>query len=282
MNDDSLVAALEARAAQPPLRPRERLWIDARVGAGPHEIGSIEPALGERLVIEGLPVRRSIDGWYVTGDIDADSALDRIARWLDAERLCSRWRDELLAVTSPDGRPVARIERAAARALGIATSAVHLVGRRADGAFWVQQRALDKAVDPGLWDTLMGGLVTAAESIADTLARETHEEAGLAIADLEDVAACDRLTIRRPVDDGYMIEHIEVFEARMPAGLAPRNLDGEVERFACVDPTTLRGWLAEDRFTLEAALILARRLGVRGAVPTGGATPARAIGRPLP
>jgi len=29
-------------------------------------------------------------------------------------------------------------------------------------AIWVQQRALDKANDPGLWDTLMGGMVSAA------------------------------------------------------------------------------------------------------------------------
>ena len=67
------------------------------------------------------------------------------------------------------------------RPLGITTHAVHLVGWTPDGAVWVQQRAHDKATDPGLWDTTMGGLVTAGESIAATLMRETEEEAGLAV-----------------------------------------------------------------------------------------------------
>ena len=33
---------------------------------------------------------------------------------------------------------------------------MHLVGETSDGHFWVQQRALNKANDPGQWDTLMG------------------------------------------------------------------------------------------------------------------------------
>ena len=42
---------------------------------------------------------------------------------------------------------------------------VHLVGRHSDGRFWVQQRAHDKPNDPGMWDTLMGGMVSAADSL---------------------------------------------------------------------------------------------------------------------
>lgn len=249
---DPWVSRLQTRAASPPARRRERLGC-----GGPSAlIGSIEPELARRIAAAGLPIEQCPPGWHIAGPVDA--SLAGIARWLHANGLCSRWRDELLAVESEDGETVGCIERAAARALGLTTRAVHLVGRTADGRTWVQQRAFDKATDPGLWDTLMGGLVAAGESTADTLARETREEAGLAIEELQGVAASGRITVRRPVWDGYMVEHIDVFEAIVPEGTEPLNRDGEVERFARIDAGTLTQWLQADAFTLEAALILVR------------------------
>jgi len=53
------------------------------------------------------------------------------------------------------------------RTLGIATQAVHLVGTTPGGSVWVQQRAFDKAVDPGLWDTLMAPDVLARDGAGD-------------------------------------------------------------------------------------------------------------------
>ena len=156
------------------------------------------------------------------------------------------------------------VERAVVRVLGITTRAVHLVGFAPDGRVWVQQRAFDKAVDPGLWDTLMGGQVSAGESIEETLERETQEEAGLAIADLVDVRHTDRITVRRPVARGYVIEHVEVFEATVPAQLVPANQDGEVERFECLTIAALLERLAAGEFSLEATLILDRSLARRG------------------
>ncbi|MDQ6680436.1 MAG: NUDIX domain-containing protein [Pseudomonadota bacterium] len=260
---EAWLTALERRADQPPISPRDALVLDDAIDAAGAigSIGSIEPRLAERLFAAGLPLQRQASAWRVIGP--ADETLARIARWLHDNQLCSRWRGELLAVTSGQGVAVARIERAAARALGLTTQAVHLIGRTAGGGFWVQQRALDKATDPGLWDTLMGGLVAAGESIRDTLVRETSEEAGLAIEALQDLEAHGRITIRRPVEDGYMVEHIEVFEAVVPNGLEPANQDGEVERFACLDACTLTEWLRADSFTLEASLILARRVTCR-------------------
>ena len=106
----------------------------------------------------------------------------------------------------------------------------------------------------------MGGLVAAGESNAQALARETWEEAGLRVEALCELAAFGRFTVRRPVADGYMVEHIEMFEAVAPEGLAPLNQDGEVERFECVDRAALVERLHADGFTLEAAMILARWL----------------------
>jgi 8-oxo-dGTP pyrophosphatase MutT (NUDIX family) len=253
------IAALQARASQPPLRPREPLAIGA---AGVALIGSIEPQLARTMAAAGLPMHAIGAGWRVAEP--ADESLARLARWLDEHRLGSRWRNELLAVTDLRGERHASIERAAVRPLGITTHAVHLVGWTPDGALWVQQRAHDKSTDPGLWDTMMGGLVTAGESIVATLARETEEEAGLAVDALEAVMPAGRITIRRPVSDGYMIEHIEVYEAVVPRGVEPANRDGEVERFEALAPADLVARLQADAFTLEAALILVEALRRRG------------------
>lgn len=241
---------LRARADQPPLRPRVAL----RLAAAGAEVGSIEPELATRLMADGLPIAVTSGAVLVQGE--ADASLARIARWLHERGLASRWRDELLAVTDASGAVHAAIERAAVRPLGITTHAVHLAGRDPDGHWWIQQRALDKATDPGLWDTLMGGLVADRESIAQTLERETWEEAGLRLADLTELREHGTLLVRRPVAEGYMVERMAAWSACVPHHLVPENQDGEVQRFECVDEAALRTRLEADAFTLEAALVL--------------------------
>jgi 8-oxo-dGTP pyrophosphatase MutT (NUDIX family) len=109
----------------------------------------------------------------------------------------------------------------------------------------------------------MGGLMAADETVATTLARETWEEAGLRMADLRELTAGGILTMRRPVGNGYMVEHIHVHEAMVPAGLVPVNQDGEVAAFERLSLDALHERLSAGVFTLEAALILARALALR-------------------
>ena len=260
--------ALAARAAQPPARPRIALRLDGVPGAP--RVGSVEADLAARLRDAGLPLMLRDGDACVVGEPEA--ALERIARGLHRIVPLHRWRDELLAVTAVDGgrggdaAPVARIERSAVRPLGIATFAVHLIAFTPLGRVWVQQRALDKAADPGQWDTLVGGLVAADETGSDALARETFEEAGLRVVDLRELHQADSLVVRRPVSEGYMVEHIDVFEAVVPAGAEPTNQDGEVQRFDCLAGDLLLQRLAEGQFTLEAALMLAASMRRRGLV----------------
>jgi 8-oxo-dGTP pyrophosphatase MutT (NUDIX family) len=251
---------LEERASQPPRVPRRPLLL-AGVDA---PLGSIEPLLADTLRAAGLLLAQQDGAECIDGA--ADAGLARIAHWLFAQGLCGKWRGELLAVTDASLRRRAVVERAAVRPLGIATFAVHLVGL-ARLQVWVQQRALDKATDPGQWDTLVGGLVAADEDAALALERETWEEAGLRLPALQRCAMADRITVRRPVREGYMVEHIAVFEAVVPDGMNPLNQDGEVVRFDCLTPQALIERLAAGAFTLEAGLILARCLARRGLVP---------------
>jgi 8-oxo-dGTP pyrophosphatase MutT (NUDIX family) len=244
---------LNERADRAPATPRIPLRLHP---AGPR-IGSIESAALPVMLAAQLPLTHPDDGGLALAG-SPDAALAAIARWLHGRGLSSRWRDELLDVPDERDAPVAVVERAAVRPLGITTQAVHLVGRRADGRIWLQQRAADKATDPNLWDTLMGGLIAAGESVEQTLERETWEEAGLRIEALRDVAPFGRVTVRRPVREGYMVEHIHLFGAVVPDTLLPQNQDGEVQRFECLDRAALIERLHADAFTLEAALILAR------------------------
>ena len=145
---------------------------------------------------------------------------------------------------------------------------MHLRGRSPDRRIWVQQRALDKANDPGLWDTLMGGMVAAQDTVETALARETWEEAGLHLDALGTVQCGGSFTVRRPTgeaDDngiGYMVEETDWFECTVPEGIAPVNQDGEVVQFLLLEPDELVARSHRNEFTLEAALVLVAALGL--------------------
>ncbi|UHH32089.1 NUDIX domain-containing protein [Pseudomonas veronii] len=93
----------------------------------------------------------------------------------------------------------------------------------------------------------MGGLVASAEIVAQTLERETQEEAGLSIDTLLGVEACGSFTVhrspftvRRSVEDagshGFMVETLHVVRCVVPATAIPFNQDGEVSRFGLFLP----------------------------------------------
>ncbi len=260
---DRWLATLLARAEQPPAVPREPLRWDGRT------IGSIDPALVPTLAriaaADGARLLCSeAGGWTVHGDL-ADG-LHRLALALRAAGLAHVWRDEPLAVCDDQGVCLATVERAVVRVLGIATRAVHLVGFDARGDVWLQQRALTKANDPGLWDTLMGGMVSAADTLETALERETWEEAGLRLAQLDDLQPGGWLKLRRPAHDGtchgYMVEDIAWSRCTLPDGLVPANQDGEVARFECLPRAEVLARLQRGLFTDEAALVLVQALGL--------------------
>lgn len=261
-------AALRARAEQPPAGPRVPLALVPEGESTPVQVGSVAPALIEALAGD---LRRdgclrpwradatdAAGGWLIEGAPDA--GLQWLAHALRARGLCGPWRDELLAVHDAQGQRVAVVERGAVRPLGITTQAVHLVGRSPDGRHWVQQRARNKANDPGKLDTLMGGMVSAADTVKQALARETQEEAGLALSSLAALRHGGRITIQRPSSAaeglGWMHEHIDWFECEVPDGVQPCNQDGEVEAFHLLDLPGLQAHLLDDAFTLEAALVI--------------------------
>ena len=255
------VAALRAGADVPPRRPRLPLWWQDVA------IGSVEPAFMDQMGLQpsagaGLPLQKTeqngLWGWRIEGDLTP--SLARIAFALRDAGLAHVWRDEQLAVTDGAGRTLGTVERAVVRPLGITTFAVHLMAQSSDGRHWVQRRSLSKPNDPGLWDTLMGGMVPASDSLDQALARETWEEAGLRMDQLQALVYGGRVTTRRPADStttGYVVEHIDWYRCVLPDGVVPANQDGEVQEFQLMPATQVVDLLLAGRFTTEAALILA-------------------------
>ncbi len=262
--------AARRHAHQPPAQPRLPLRV-----AG-HPVGSVAQGFWDQGGLwSALHGRLQLSEDEHTGDpcwcLDVPGegvtdALNALARALRERGLCGPWRNEQLAVCNPQGERVGTVERGAVRVLGIATLAVHLVGLAPDGRMWVQKRALTKPNDPGRWDTLMGGMISATDSLQQALARETWEEAGLRVADLHQLEHGGQVLFSRPSSEGggmgYMIERIDWFRATVPAGMAPANQDGEVDEFALRTTEELHAQLAQDRFTLEAGLVMAAHWGL--------------------
>ncbi|MET1116810.1 MAG: NUDIX domain-containing protein [Comamonas sp.] len=260
------VARERAIANQPPLLPREALYVADQA------VGSVQrgllPDLGlENLRAMGIDIAPRNAGAALGWELQAEAgdgatlALNRLAQVLRADGRCGPWRDEQLAVRHPEGQCLATVERGAVRVLGIATEAVHLVGVAPDGRLWVQQRAASKAMYPGRWDTLMGGMVSAQDSLDTALARETWEEAGLQLAQLQDLRQGGVFELNQPSDEGdgcgYIRERIHWYVATVPEGVVPGNQDGEVQGFALLPPAQVQLWAGEQKFTPEAALVWA-------------------------
>lgn len=256
-------ARARAQAVQPPTAVRDAFWLDGEcVGSVlpqvMHEIAGSCLSNGDFVLLfqEHAPA-----GWHLRcPPAGASAALNALAAALARAGRCGPWRHEQLAVWGGQGERLATVERGAVRVLGLATQAVHLVGTAPEGSVWVQQRAFTKPNDPGLWDTLMGGMVAASDSLEQAVARETREEAGLAVEALQALRHGGHVDFARPSDEGggagYMRERIDWFHATVPAGVEPQNQDGEVERFECWPVALVRERMVQGWFTLEAALVL--------------------------
>ncbi|MDS1139513.1 DUF4743 domain-containing protein [Pusillimonas sp. SM2304] len=211
--------------------------------------------------LQGLPgVHIEDEAVHITSApsqrLPLNAVLARLAVSLKDTGCLRGWRDELLDVVG-EGRRLGAIERAAVRPLGLLTKAVHLNAWSPDGRLWIARRASSKSTDPGLWDTLVGGLVAAGESLENSLLRESNEEAGLQAADIESRSAL-RIILRmhRRLPEGYQVEDVLVSDCVLAESVQPKNLDGEVSEIRLVGMDELRELVEAGEFTREAELVV--------------------------
>jgi isopentenyldiphosphate isomerase len=185
-----------------------------------------------------------------------DALLSRVAQTLRDADCLRGWRNELMDVFAVDAR-LGRIERAAMRPLGLLTRAVHLNAWTPDGKLWVARRALSKSTDPGMWDTLVGGLASSQEDLEHALLRECAEEAGLSP---ESLAARTPLRtvlrMHRRLPEGYQVEDILTSTCVLPANTRPANQDGEVMEIEQVSIADALRRIDAGEFTVEATLVI--------------------------
>lgn len=200
-------------------------------------------------------------GAVVLTAAEAAAALTHINAGLREQGLVRGWRDETFAVTDLDsGRPVAQIERAAARFWGTLTQGTHANGYVADASgrpthLWIARRALSKASDPGLLDNLVAGGVPAGQTPWQALLREAWEEAGLSAAALASLAPGRVIRVHRDIAEGLQLEDLYSHDLQLPAGLLPCNQDGEVAGFECLPVQQALACASGSAMTVDASLV---------------------------
>lgn len=160
------------------------------------------------------------------------------------------------AQASEDGVGL-RIERAGFRHLGLRSRAVHVNGFTAEGELVVGLRSAQKRVDPGLYDNLMAGGMSAGEGWRDTFAREMQEEAGLAASAWPALRCMGTVHTCRAEGSRWHNETLIVCNVVLAPGMVPQNQDGEVERFATFDARGTVQRMRAGEFTRDGVLSLA-------------------------
>ena len=202
-----------------------------------------------------------------------DDVLARINAALRAQGLIRAWRDEPFGLLDPaSGTKLATMERAAARFWGTLTLGAHANGYVADALgqpthLWIAQRSFTKATDPGKHDNLIGGGVPDGQTPWQALVREGWEEAGLSPEQLQQARAGSVLRLLRDIPEGLQHEWLHVYDLALPAGVAPRNQDGEVAGFACLPLAQALQLAAGDTMTVDAALVTLDFALRRGLLP---------------
>ena len=123
--------------------------------------------------------------------------------------------DEFLTVLDADGRQCGARPRAVVHRQGLRHAVVHLwvlEARNSVPGFWVQRRALDRPLFPGMYDLAATGHISAGESPETAVLREAREECGLCLQ-------ADMLTAAEPVfyqqyaraDGGFDDEAAHIF-----------------------------------------------------------------------
>jgi len=204
------------------------------------------------------------------------NAMATVAVQLAAEGALTAWRGERYAVAPSFGAtPWFELERAAARYFGIHTYAAHvngLVRTNSGVAMWLARRSPAKSIDPGMLDNLVGGGIAKGLSVAQTVVKESWEEAGIEAALAATASAVGEITLMREGRDGIQHETVFVHDLWLDADFVPANQDGEAVAHRLVPLEEVAQILAidggPDAMTVDATLVALDCLERLGVLPT--------------
>jgi 8-oxo-dGTP pyrophosphatase MutT (NUDIX family) len=188
-----------------------------------------------------------------------DERLARIHAELRRRGLILAWREEPYPLRDRAGAEHATIERAASRFWGTLTLGVHCNGFVADALgrpthLWIARRSHTKPTDPGRLDNLIGGGVARGQTPREALIREGWEEAGLEPAQMAGLVEGSVIELECDIAEGRQHEWLVVSDLSLPAGLVPRNTDGEVAEHLLLPVGEALARAAAGELTTDAAL----------------------------
>ncbi len=239
------------RACQTARLPGDRL----KFCIGPHHVGYVDPTLAEALIPDFTLTKGTVCLPH-----EAAPHLNAIVA-PRAKQFGIRWRSENFDVRARVGGDVlAVLDRGAIPAFGIIGVGVHLNGivRRSNGPFiWVAKRSSMKQLDPGKYDSLVGGGVPSGFSPRDALIKEAAEEASIGadiIANAREVSRVD-YAMQRP--EGLRRDHLVCYDLELAEDFVPRPNDGEVDGFELWPAAqVLETMLTNNAFKFNVNLVL--------------------------
>jgi 8-oxo-dGTP pyrophosphatase MutT (NUDIX family) len=188
-----------------------------------------------------------------------DARLAQVHERLRAQGLIVAWRDEPYPLRDRAGGEHGTIERAASRFWGTLTLGAHCNGWVADAAgrpshLWIARRSHSKPTDPGRLDNMVGCGVALGQTPRDAVIREGWEEAGLRPAQMAALVTGGQVDLECDIPEGRQHERLHVFDLELPAGLAPRNIDGEVAEHRLMPVAEALARAAAGELTTDATL----------------------------
>ena len=135
---------------------------------------------------------------------------------------------------------------------------VHLHVFDREGRLYLQKRSLTKDTNPGLWDTSVGGHVTAGEPVERALLREAREEL--------DIDATVAVFLYAMLNEGdFESEFARCYSLVWPGEIHPDPVEIEEGRFFTMDEvnTAVGTGILTPLFEREWPLLLLHRKGVR-------------------